>query len=656
MFWARAALTLLSLAVCSFAPGFILVRRLPWRPLEKLCGSIAASLILIYLATGAVYCLAPASETGIFRAIAFAAGAIAVWQWRDIRRLASSFGVRQALNGFAFLLLWSLLALGIIRTFSGAGWSADWLEHFQRSLFFLYHLPEKTKFIGLYILPARPPMMNLLCAFFMAQTGDLFEIYQLVFVFLNLLPFLACCLLLGAVNASRQRAYVALAALFALNPMMMENAWYPWTKMFAAFFILFAIALYLAGLRKRDSLRIVCAFISLAAGLLAHYSAGPYVVFLAGHYLLRVFVNRPHRIRELAAIAGCCGILLATWFGWSIAHYGLHDTLASNTSVTDSQKFAGSAARKIAVNMLDTIVPPVLRDSKPFAVFAQGNQWGELRDDFFALYQKNLIIAMGMIGGLLAIYLLYRAWRSNRARTRERNFWLAFVPLVFVLGIAVVGERDSIGLAHLTLLPLVTLGLTLLAASVPGRRTLAVLLLAGCAIDFTAGILLQVRVENLENSPARTAFNGLTTDHGQIIMGAQGPDSLSQAAWNNWLAKHHVELLREWIERVSELRQTQPVRWFLSHLRGQLKDDALGYGGWYDRHGGKLTFIGDHLSGASAGGIDAPTVLFVLLFFALMYRFGRDAAHAVESPKRRQRPPSSPTAKSSARRPKAARV
>ena len=117
------------------------MRKLTWRPLEKLCGAIAASLILIYLFAWAVFCLAPGSETGVFRAAGCVAAALAVWHWREIRKLALSFGARQALAGYGFLVIWSLPVLATIRNFSGAGWVGDWLEHFQRSLFFLHHLP-----------------------------------------------------------------------------------------------------------------------------------------------------------------------------------------------------------------------------------------------------------------------------------------------------------------------------------------------------------------------------------------------------------------------------------------------------------------------------------------------------------------------------------
>ena len=46
----QLALLFCLLLVCSLAPGFYCVRRLPWSPLEKLSGGIALSLVLLYLA------------------------------------------------------------------------------------------------------------------------------------------------------------------------------------------------------------------------------------------------------------------------------------------------------------------------------------------------------------------------------------------------------------------------------------------------------------------------------------------------------------------------------------------------------------------------------------------------------------------------------
>ncbi len=624
MLWAQIALTLASLAVCSFAPGFLLVRRLPWRPLEKLCGAVALSLILVYIVAWAVFCFAQGSETGIFRAVTCAAAALAIWQWRDIRRLALSFGARQALLGYGFLLVWSVPALAMIRNFSGAGWRGDWIEHFQRSLFFLHHLPTDIDIAGGYILPARPPFMNLLAAFFMGTSADTFEIFQLVFTFLNLLAFLPCCLLLRALVRSRRARFLPLTALFALNPMMMENSWYPWTKLLAVFFVLFALWLYLAGLRKRDSLRIVAAFVSLAAGLLVHYSAGPYVIFLAGHYLFRAFLKRPNKVRELAAIGIGAGLLLATWFGWSVSAYGAHGTFESNTSVTSSQQYQGSTAGKIAGNLLNTVLPAILHDPESLTMFDQPNKWGELRDNGFVLYQTNLIFGMGLIGGPFALWMLFRAFRSP-ARLPERGFWLAFIPIVIVLGIAVVGERDLMGLAHLTLIPLEALGITLIAACFPWTRTVTLFLLAGCAIDFSLGIFLQERVQNMQNTPDRTIYSGLTIENNRVLTGAEGPDALGGAAWVNWFWKSRDELHQQWIAELGTMPQTPSVRRFADEMRTEIGKNSRNFGGWYGRHGGHITFLGDRLAGPSFAGIDGPSVLFLILFVALMRAFGRES-------------------------------
>src|SRR5204862_7595417 len=54
---------------------------------------------------------------------------------RDILRLLQSFQIKHSLLGYGFLLVWTLLLLGMIRVYSGAGWYGDWLEHFQRTLF-----------------------------------------------------------------------------------------------------------------------------------------------------------------------------------------------------------------------------------------------------------------------------------------------------------------------------------------------------------------------------------------------------------------------------------------------------------------------------------------------------------------------------------------
>ena len=51
-------------AIAAFAPGFALVRRLRWSPLEKLCGSIGFSMLLLYVVAWGTFCFSPREEAG----------------------------------------------------------------------------------------------------------------------------------------------------------------------------------------------------------------------------------------------------------------------------------------------------------------------------------------------------------------------------------------------------------------------------------------------------------------------------------------------------------------------------------------------------------------------------------------------------------------
>src|SRR5450631_2778211 len=100
-------LAIVLLVVCSFPAGFLLTRKLRWSPMEKLCGSIGASFILLYLVFGIIYCLTPAGAEMLRRLLALVSLVslgLGIAAWGDIARLFSSFRVRQAVAGFSFLL------------------------------------------------------------------------------------------------------------------------------------------------------------------------------------------------------------------------------------------------------------------------------------------------------------------------------------------------------------------------------------------------------------------------------------------------------------------------------------------------------------------------------------------------------------------------
>jgi 4-amino-4-deoxy-L-arabinose transferase-like glycosyltransferase len=607
-------LAILLLVICGFAPGFFMVRRLRWNPMEKLCGSVGVSFTVLYLVFSACYWFLP-NQSDVspqyLWLISAACLALGLLARRDMLRLFRCFRVRQALAGFSFLLVWTFLLLAGIRNYSGANWYGDWLEHFQRSLFFLHGFPATTPILFGYQLPARPPAMNELAAFFLAQTRDRFEVFQVIFAFLNLLMFLPCCLIMPSLVGARRTSILPLTALFAMNPVVIENVTYTWTKAFTAFYVILAICFYLAGLRKNDPVRITLAFLAVSMGFLAHYSAGPYLVFLTLHCL---FWKRPRRFRQLAITALACGLLLATWFAWSVAVYGIRVTFTSNTSVTYSQRYQGNPLRKVSANLVDSIVPFALRSRFAPESFTTQGSAASLRDAAFLFYQNNLVFSMGLVGGPLVLYQLYGAFFRRPRSRHEASFWRLMIPFCVVLGIASTGERDRHGVAHLTLLPLEILGLSLLAASFPLRRRVLLMLLAGCLIDFSLGIALHARVESLENTPQRKVFAGLNSQSANAGDAVLTPLSPADFAWNNWFLKHQYALNRDALAELDR-RPPRNAAFGRAQIERSLAEDDSYWHGWYARNNGSVEFLGDH----SAWGLGLPGGLLLLLLLGLLY-------------------------------------
>jgi len=498
--WGRFIFLLLLLAVCSVGPGFFLARKLPWSPPEKLCAALGLSLLVLYLSSFVIFAL-HLPQSAYFGVSALCLALLAL-SFRDLTGLFGHRRVRRQIAAFAFLFLWAIGLLSLVRHYSGGLWAGDWIEHYERTLFFLDHQPKDTVFIGAYLLPARPPLMNLVAAHFLAQVGRQYDLYQVVFLFLNLLIVFPCFLIAGAMAPRGGGRLTLVAGALAASPMLLQNVTWTWTKLAAGFYVILAIWLYLRGWRKQDPLRMTLAFVTLSAGLLVHYSVGPYALFLALHYLIVAFRTRTARWRELAGISLFSVGLLATWLAWSTAVYGPRATFGSNTTVTDASKVSASANLvRAGTNLVNTIIPHPFRPEgrRSFeAWFTQRSSFGYLRDYTFLIYQVNLIFALGSVGGLLALYRLYLNYRSpSVASRRDRNFWSLFVLILSIVGIAAVSEKNEWGLAHICLQPLVLMGVVLVAATLPTLPpSLRVLALTGYVVDFALGILLHFNAEN----------------------------------------------------------------------------------------------------------------------------------------------------------------
>jgi 4-amino-4-deoxy-L-arabinose transferase-like glycosyltransferase len=478
----------------AFGLSRFFVDRLRLAPGETIVAGAGLSLIAAWAVAWAVFTSgAPLGAYWLLPALA-AAGAAA--GWRGTSRLAADPLASDLILGQLIVTGWCVAWLSFVRNHSGGAWTGDWVEHWERAGFFLRAWPADRPFYDIYQLPARPPMTNVLTAAFLRMTRADYPHYQIVMTALGSLAYLPTGLL-AARFGGRSAARIA-AVVLMVNPLFLQNATYPWTKLPAAFFILAGLYFFLRGRDDDGSASrsgVLCALL-LGGAVVTHYSAGPYVAVLAAAWIARGFRRGwdPGYARATAAAAAAGALVLAPWFLWSVARYGLHGTFLSNTSVTAFGRWQGNPIVKVVLNLRDTLLPPQLRGFRG-ALFRQSSPWGALRDQCFLLYQINLPLALGSVG---FVVVAREAWRAARAaRAADRRFWVFALAGFVVLSIAVYGDREHYGIVHICLQSVVLLGLAFLASRWgrlgPGWKVALVL---GGTVDFCLGIALQFAVED----------------------------------------------------------------------------------------------------------------------------------------------------------------
>jgi len=487
--------------------GWPIARRFPLEPVEKVGATVVLSLLLIFLVGWTVYIWE--LPLFLFWSLPAAASIALICEWRAIIATIRDPDTRTLINSQLLISAWSVGLLALIVSYSGGAWVADWWGHLQRTWFFLDRGPHDIVFNGFDPLTSRPPLANVIDGVLVQITHRDFVHYQFFSTLLASLVFFPAGLL--ARRFGDKRAVPILALLFMINPMFAQNATFAWTKLPAAFFTLTSLYFFLrAQDQPANCVHAVLFATALAAGLLTHYSTGPYAVIFGVSWICLGWPHRHERrwLRNtgLAALAGT--MVLATWFGWSFSIEGIRGTLLTNTSITEKAADSMAQLQVVTLNIRDTLSPHFLRDLNTQLV-EQQSSLGRVRDWFFQIYQINFFFAFGSLAWLaIAIRLIKQ---RHCAPTTRAYFWMAFIIGNTLLGIAVHGSRDPWGLAHICLQPLVMLGLAFLASQwslLPsyGRS----ILIAGGTLDFIAGIGLQFTVQSFAFerwlSPARSIF------------------------------------------------------------------------------------------------------------------------------------------------------
>ncbi|MCW5549107.1 MAG: hypothetical protein KIT44_09105 [Opitutaceae bacterium] len=489
MLAAASATLLFGLIVTALALP-VAVRITGYPPVLRLALGLAGALVVLYLAAGLIY-VSGAAWSWLW--LPPVAATIGCWRMRSaIAALTGDPAVRSTAAGAGLLALWCIGLHAVIFSYSGGAWAGDWFEHYERARFFLHRWPLDHAFLGFGALPARPPFANLVTGGLLGLSGDTFAHYQTFTTLLSCLVFFP----LAALAASDGRdtpGLRLLPLLLMLNPLFVQNATFPWTKLTAAFFVVLAFALIRRSLD--GGIGGGLALMMMSAGLITHYSAGPWIIALvAGWWWLARSRPACSGFRRELLAGGAAGALLAgTWLFWAAGNYGPQLLLKATSTVGDAPVTGLPGLLTVTLgNLRSTLLPDW--QAPLFMVFwQQMDVTARLRDVFFILYQQNLPLAFGL-GNLAVLLWLVR----NRYADPRLRFWWVAGPTAVLLGIAVHTAPVPVGLAHICLQPLILFGLAGVAAAWTGLpRWLRRVWIGGVAVDFCLGVVLHFAHQSL---------------------------------------------------------------------------------------------------------------------------------------------------------------
>lgn len=462
----------------TFGLGLPCARRIFADPAERLCAAAVLGLAFCFVIAWCAYLGGLALHWFMLAPIV---GAWGLWDGREaLRELwRDQFG-RALVFAWAAVLLWIQALLIPIDSFSGAGWTVDWFEHHQRATVFREHWSPHFTLIGGYLLPARPPLVNVVVAGWQSITTTEFACDQVICGLWGSLAFLPAALLCRRLGGGAGVAL--LAGLLMLSPSFVQNATFPWTKLPTAFFVASGAYFLLRALDESGRRApFVFAAIALSAGLLAHYSAGPYCVVFVTWWLGQRIREGRWDVLRAEALTGASVVLPFTglWFGWAVRQFGIGNTLLSTSTATAAGAWTWSEQlAKIGSNLWSSVVPHPFR-AVDYQFIAQPDPLAWFRDYFFLIAQVNLVALPGTGAGLALAVLAWRErrqWAATAVILTPARVGGALAAIV-VLGISVIGARDSWGLAHICLVPLGILALAVLTAHIDriGRVAAAVL-------------------------------------------------------------------------------------------------------------------------------------------------------------------------------------
>jgi hypothetical protein len=215
-------------------------------------------------------------------------------------------------------------------------------------------------------------------------------------------------------HVSGRKMAIMITSLFFLSPSLVHNTWYPWPKLFAAYFVLLAAYFYLKRRQSNsipDDSACVLVFALIWAGFFAHQSSLFSSVVIMVDLFLRALRREPKRVLLLGAACALCFIVISgIWFAWATSFFGIKRSFLSYYERPATVGGLSGYLILFTYHTLATICSPL------FVYDLAGKQFDALRffENIQVLYYNSFV-------GIAAITVFIASVAVLLARLRSRG-------------------------------------------------------------------------------------------------------------------------------------------------------------------------------------------------------------------------------------------
>jgi len=293
--------------------------------------------------------------------------------------------------------------------YTGGFWYGDWITHYGVSQFYLSNGHNIVSYISGYPIVSRPPLYNIISAFFLSIFGEKFWVFQISSSVLSSVVILSVYLLAKKLFNIKTATLVFVLLFFI--PLLLRESIFTWQKHLATYFII--LSLYydlkirdekLEKARSPESI-IFCGLFAGLAGL-SHQFSYIYLGALGIDYLL---INKLKKFKisrkELLLFCTPFFAVIVPYYLWGICMYGLTAMILANPSFCGKTYTIGAALLIGLTNMALNIIPLELGYYVIRSVLEGHLYIEKLFDSLLSYYYSTIL---GAVTTTLSIVFLFR--------------------------------------------------------------------------------------------------------------------------------------------------------------------------------------------------------------------------------------------------------